>query len=129
MLYFHSGTALRCIPTLLTSPGRGPGLTENGSALRTARPLSLPLTTHRHLSPSLAASRSHTAQPHHHRLPDRVGGTRSHHCAADEASMKLRRLMQVFTREICTILKDGVTLLRFSASALGARQAARMVEW
>jgi hypothetical protein len=37
--------------------------------------------------------------------------------------------MQVFTREICTILKDGVTLLRFSASALGARQAARMVEW
>ena len=32
---FLSGTALRCIPFHHASPGRGPGLTENGSALRT----------------------------------------------------------------------------------------------
>ncbi len=37
----YSGTALRCIPTLLSSPGRGPGLTENGSALRTTPHLPL----------------------------------------------------------------------------------------
>ena len=37
--YIYSGTALRCIPTLLSSPGRCPGLTENGSALRTTAPL------------------------------------------------------------------------------------------
>ena len=34
----YSGTALRCIPTPISSPGRGPGLTENGSALRTTPP-------------------------------------------------------------------------------------------
>ena len=32
---FLSGTVLRCTPFHHTSPGRGPGLTENGSALRT----------------------------------------------------------------------------------------------
>ena len=32
---FHSGTALRCIPFHHTNPGLRPGLTENGSALRT----------------------------------------------------------------------------------------------
>ena len=32
---FLSGTALRCTPFHHTSPGRGPGLTANGSALRT----------------------------------------------------------------------------------------------
>ena len=41
LLYIYSGTALRCIPTPISSPGRGPGLTENGSALRTTP--SLPL--------------------------------------------------------------------------------------
>ena len=35
---FLSGTALRCTPFHHTSPGRGPGLTENGSALRTNTP-------------------------------------------------------------------------------------------
>ena len=30
-----SGTALRCIPFHHTNPGLRPGLTENGSALRT----------------------------------------------------------------------------------------------
>ena len=37
--YIYSGTALRCIPTPISSPGRCPGLTENGSALRTTAPL------------------------------------------------------------------------------------------
>ena len=35
---FLSGTVLRCTPFHHTSPGRGPGLTENGSALRTNTP-------------------------------------------------------------------------------------------
>ena len=39
LLSIYSGTALRCIPTPISSPGRGPGLTENGSALRTAASL------------------------------------------------------------------------------------------
>ena len=35
--YIYSGTALRCIsPHPLSSPGRCPGLTESGSALRTS---------------------------------------------------------------------------------------------
>ena len=32
--HIYSGTALRCRPLHHTSPGRGPGLTENGTALR-----------------------------------------------------------------------------------------------
>ena len=35
---FLSGTALRCIPFHHTNPGLRPGLTENGSALRTNTP-------------------------------------------------------------------------------------------
>jgi len=35
---FLSGTALRCMPPLRPTPDCGPGLTENGSALRTNTP-------------------------------------------------------------------------------------------
>ena len=44
--YIYSGTALRCIPTPLTSPGRGPGLTENGSARADHRPSPTVAMTH-----------------------------------------------------------------------------------
>ena len=40
-----SGTALRCIPFHHTNPGLRPGLTENGSALRTTNHVDLLLKT------------------------------------------------------------------------------------
>ena len=49
LLYIYSGTALRCIsPSPLYPRTRCPGLTENGSALRTTLPLT---PSHRYPSP------------------------------------------------------------------------------
>ncbi len=59
-----SGTASRCRPLLHPSPGRGPGLTESESALRTSITTSLLslITSPRHPRPSSTAPhhRSHT---------------------------------------------------------------------
>ena len=68
-LVVASGTALRCRPLLHPSPGRGPGLTESESALRTSITTSLLslITSPRHQRPSSTAPhhRSHTpATPH-----------------------------------------------------------------
>ena len=61
-----NGTASRCRPLLLPSPGRGPGLTESESALRTSITVSLHslITSLRHQRPSSAASHP-CSLPHH----------------------------------------------------------------